>query len=380
MLYGVDGRLLQSRYKQNNLEVLKRDYLHNKEYESSILENINHACGRIIKNGSIFSYEYHLTDHLGNVRTVFSDSNNDSYISATEVMQRNDYYAFGLEHQGPQFNIPQPVNSNRFKYNGKEEVSQMNLGLLDYGARNLDKALGRWLGVDPLAHKMPGHSPYCYPLNNPIRLIDPDGREPKDANGGDDPPSLFSGLKQKWQAFKNSLFGSDEDDQPTNSEMYNETIELGKRLQPIVDAQTSLIPGSSFLNPNSTPADKGIDLAATFIPGGNLVKTGGKAAGQIVIKSLVKENKVLLKLAKETFEGAASLSKEANGLIQQMFKGNWNPGIGTKEVFKGVFESRSKNGARVYFRHTDKGAEILGYSNKNNQQEVINTLKKTYGQ
>jgi hypothetical protein len=115
MLYGVDGRLLQSRYKQNNLEVLKRDYLHNKEYKSGILENINHACGRITKNGSTFSYEYHLNDHLGNVRTVFSDSNNDSYISATEVMQRNDYYAFGLEHQGSQFNIPQPVNSNRLK-------------------------------------------------------------------------------------------------------------------------------------------------------------------------------------------------------------------------------------------------------------------------
>ena len=61
-----------------------------------------------------------------------------------------------------------------------------------------------------------------------------------------------------------------------------------------------------------------------------------------------------------------------------MLNGNWNPGIGTKEVFKGVFEARSKNGARVYFRHTDSGAEILGYSNKNNQQQVINALKKAY--
>jgi RHS repeat-associated protein len=175
-----NGRLLQRVYKQNNTELLKRDYLSNKEYKSGILENINHACGRIIKNGSIFNYEYNLTDHLGNVRTVFSDSNNDSYISATEVMQRNDYYAFGLELQGSQFNIPQPVNSNRFKYNGKEEVSQMNLGLLDYGARNLDKALGRWLGVDPLTDhpNQVDKSPYAYAWNNPVRLTDPDGRCP----------------------------------------------------------------------------------------------------------------------------------------------------------------------------------------------------------
>jgi RHS repeat-associated protein len=176
-----NGRLLQRVYKQNNTELLKRDYLSNKEYKSGILENINHACGRITKNGSIFSYEYHLNDHLGNVRTVFSDSNNDSYISATEVMQRNDYYAFGLEqkasHLGSQNN---GSNTNRYKYNGKEELTQMNLGLLDYGARNLDKALGRWRSVDPKSSAMTKYSPYCYAFNNPTKFVDPDGKEPID--------------------------------------------------------------------------------------------------------------------------------------------------------------------------------------------------------
>ena len=35
-----------------------------------------------------------------------------------------------------------------------------------------------WLSVDPLAEKFPSVSPYVYTLNNPINLIDPDGREP----------------------------------------------------------------------------------------------------------------------------------------------------------------------------------------------------------
>jgi len=35
-----------------------------------------------------------------------------------------------------------------------------------------------WLGVDPLAEKYPSYSSYNYTLNNPINLVDPDGRAP----------------------------------------------------------------------------------------------------------------------------------------------------------------------------------------------------------
>jgi hypothetical protein len=37
-----------------------------------------------------------------------------------------------------------------------------------------------WLSIDPLAEKMPAWSPYSFCFNNPMKFVDPDGREPYD--------------------------------------------------------------------------------------------------------------------------------------------------------------------------------------------------------
>src|SRR5690606_18278603 len=67
----------------------------------------------------------------------------------------------------------------RYKFGGKEYQNEFDVNVYDFGARNYDPALGRWMNIDPLAEMMRRHSPYNYAFNNPVFFIDPDGMAPE---------------------------------------------------------------------------------------------------------------------------------------------------------------------------------------------------------
>jgi len=66
-----------------------------------------------------------------------------------------------------------------YRFNAKELDEET--GLYYYGARYYNPTISVWLGVDPLAHKYPSLSSYVFTGNNPVMLVDPDGRKIKPA-------------------------------------------------------------------------------------------------------------------------------------------------------------------------------------------------------
>ncbi|MGN0044941.1 RHS repeat domain-containing protein [Alistipes indistinctus] len=117
--------------------------------------------GALRPNGAV---DYFVKDHLGSVRVIVDQ--------AGTVRERNDYYPFGERCPESTYAVS---SVNRYKFNGKEEQTVGDLGMLDYGARMYQAGIGRWFTQDPLAEKDYSVSPYAYCRNNPIRFVDPDG-------------------------------------------------------------------------------------------------------------------------------------------------------------------------------------------------------------
>jgi len=64
---------------------------------------------------------------------------------------------------------------NRYLYQGKE--LQPETGIYDFEWRGYDQALGRTWQQDPHAENYYSWSPYSWAFNNPLNIIDPDGRD-----------------------------------------------------------------------------------------------------------------------------------------------------------------------------------------------------------
>lgn len=177
--YDANGtKLAKKVYRVGSLSE-RKDYSGIFVYNNNEIELILTPEGRAVKqSGGTFDYEYFLKDHLGNVRVIYGkDANGDAY-----VVQENHYYPFGMTLGGLDY---YGSVHNDFLYQGKEfqndafdlnkdDVFEKQFLWHDFHARMFDSQIGRWHAPDPILNEA---SPYIGMGNDPINLIDPDGKQ-----------------------------------------------------------------------------------------------------------------------------------------------------------------------------------------------------------
>jgi RHS repeat-associated protein len=117
--------------------------------------------GRINSNRS---RNFYLKDHLGSVRVMLDENRN--------VVSSQDYDCWGYLLEDRVYQI----ENSKYKFTGKERDWE-SLGYDYFGARYYMSRIANWSSIDPLFDKHFGWTPYNYVLRNPLRLVDPEGKQ-----------------------------------------------------------------------------------------------------------------------------------------------------------------------------------------------------------
>nr|WP_255508585.1 RHS repeat-associated core domain-containing protein [Flavobacterium sp. SaA2.13] len=192
----------------------------------------------------------------------------------------NNYYAFGMKHEGYNNVAVSSDPALKYKYNGKELQDEMQLDWYDYQARNYDSALGRWFNIDPLAETSRRYSPYSYCLDNPIYFIDPDGMMATDSgvdaetklDSGDVEVTADVGYGRKVTS-RSATFGIGgsggsisltKSGQEKANNMFK--AEVGRQLESEIDRQVENVYGKEKANGRAPKTQETLDTMRNSVP------------------------------------------------------------------------------------------------------------------
>ena len=120
----------------------------------------------ILPSSTLILVAQTVRDWQGNIRAVVRKGADGKTI----LEQATYYYPYGM----PMAESTNPT-ANRYKYTGKELLTDHGVNIMDYGARFYDPVTGLWLSADPLSSLRPDFSPYRFNYCNPINFVDPSG-------------------------------------------------------------------------------------------------------------------------------------------------------------------------------------------------------------
>lgn len=129
-------------------------------------------------NGFLYTYVAN-ESNVSSATSVFFDDFTIIHQKNTyslRVVESIDYDPFGVVLEGTHYlDISRPLNS--YLYQGEFAEFEKLTGWSRFAGRgNYDAVLGRWHSTDPMAQKFANFSPFAGMGNNPVMVIDPDGR------------------------------------------------------------------------------------------------------------------------------------------------------------------------------------------------------------
>ena len=155
--YGADGTKLKTVHKTGSTTTTT-DYCGNVVYENGVQKLLLTDEGYV----TLSDGKYHYYLHQGNNRVVINQSGT--------VEETNHYYPFGGILAST--SSVQPTSTTEKNWTEKVDWIGMITGRGMY-----DPVLGRWHVADPMSEKNYSITPYGYCLNNPVKHIDPDGKQ-----------------------------------------------------------------------------------------------------------------------------------------------------------------------------------------------------------
>ena len=116
------------------------------------------------KNGYVYIYvsnESPVNVFFDNLQVIHTRS---------PILEETHYYPFGLTMAGISSKALNGLAENKFKFNGIEQNTDLDLNMYDAFYRNFDPQIGRWWQIDPKPND--SESPYAAMSNNPILYSD----------------------------------------------------------------------------------------------------------------------------------------------------------------------------------------------------------------
>jgi RHS repeat-associated protein len=131
----------------------------------------------VAKAGYVYVY---LSNESEGTAVYFDDMAVTHTARIPQVTTANDYYPFGLRMEGVVNNTSLSNATGQYTYNGGSAWQNGAGNFANYLStplREYDPVLGRFNGIDIMAAKYAGLSPYVFALNNPVYWSDPSGAD-----------------------------------------------------------------------------------------------------------------------------------------------------------------------------------------------------------